>query len=143
MLFQNDYFMPYRFFKALGFAILIWIVGFVWGSIVFMTPALKSVARIPYVSTNPSISFPIIFIWLVLTYLLARNYLAKTTNRADEGFRLGVVFSIVNLVLDLLVLVLLFKAGWNYFVSLTVWIAYLMLLIIPWLTGRSLQKALP
>ena len=56
MLFQNDYFMPYRFFKALGFAILIWIVGFVWGSIVFMTPALKNVAGIPYISSNPAIS---------------------------------------------------------------------------------------
>ena len=108
-----------------------------------MTPALKNVAAIPYVSTNPAISFPILFIWLVLTYLLARNYLAKTTNRADEGLRLGVLFAIVNFFLDLIVLVILLKAGWYYFASLTVSIGYLMLVIIPWLTGRSLQKALP
>lgn len=50
--------MPQKLFKALGFAILIWIIGFVWGSIVLMTPALRNVAPIPYVSRNPAISFP-------------------------------------------------------------------------------------
>ena len=42
--------MPQKPFKAIGFAVLIWIVGFVWGSIVFMTPALKATAPIPYIS---------------------------------------------------------------------------------------------
>jgi hypothetical protein len=53
------------------------------------------------------------------------------------------VFAAINFVLDILLLVLLLKAGFGYFVSLTVWLGYLILLIIPWLTGRSLQKALP
>ena len=85
--------MPKNLFKALAFAILIWITGFVWGSIVFMTPALRNVPAIPYISKNPVISFPLLLIWPVLTYLLAKNYLLGVTNRATEGLKLGIVFS--------------------------------------------------
>lgn len=135
--------MPQKLFKALGLAILIWIIGFVWGSIVFMTPALRNVAPIPYISGNPAISFPILLIWLLVTWLLARNYLRGLTNRAAEGLKLGLVFAGVNFILDLLVLVFLLNTGVSYFASATVWLAYSLLLLIPWLTGRSLKKAYP
>jgi len=135
--------MPQKLFKALGFAILIWIIGFVWGSIVFMTPALKSVTPIPYISSNPAISFPILLMWLPLIYFLARNYLSTVTNPAGEGLKLGLVFSGVNFLLDVVVLVLLLKAGVGYFAAATIWLAYFLLILIPWLTGRSLQKARP
>ena len=132
--------MPYKTGKALIYAVLLWVIGFVWGSIVFMTPALKTVAPIPYVSRNPVISFPILIIWLIATYLLAKNYLKAADDKVAEGLKLGIVFSVVNVLLDLLVLVLLLKAGFSYFISLTVWLAYFMLLMIPWITGRSVQK---
>ena len=135
--------MPTRLFKATGFAAVIWFIGFVWGSIVFMTPALKATPAIPYISGNPAISFPILLVWIPLTYFLARAYLSHTTNPAQEGLGLGVFFATMNFLLDLLVLVFLLKAGLRYFASLTVWLAYFLLLIIPWLTGRSLQKAGP
>jgi hypothetical protein len=130
--------MPQRVGKALAYSILIWIIGFVWGSIVFMTPALKSLAAIPYVSRYPAISFPLLIIWPLLGYVLARSYLKTASDKASEGLKLGVMFAVVNLVLDLLILVLLFKNGLSYFASLTVWLAYFMLLTVPWLTGRSL-----
>jgi len=129
-------------FKALGFAILIWIIGFVWGSVVFMTPALKATPAIPYVSANPAISFPILLVWIPITYLFARLCLWRTSNPAARGLTVGIVFAGTNFILDLLMLVLLLKAGFGYFVSLTVWLGYLILLIIPWLTGRSLHKTL-
>ena len=132
--------MPFKLGKALIYAILLWIVGFVWGSIVIMTPALKAVAAIRYVSSNPAISFPILFIWLIVTYLLAKSYLKAASDKAAEGLKLGIMFSIVNVLLDLFVLVLLLKAGFGYFVSLTVWLGYFMLFIIPWIAGRSLQR---
>jgi len=131
--------MPQRIGKALAYAIVIWIAGFVWGSIVFMTPALKSVRPVPYVSSNPAISFPILILWLPLGYLLARSYLKRASEKNREGIRLGLVFSLVNLLLDVVVLVLLLKAGFAYFVSLTVWLGYLLLFTIPWLTSRSMQ----
>jgi len=132
--------VPYKMGKALVYAVLLWVIGFAWGSIVFMTPALKTVAPIPYVSSNPAISFPILISWLIATYLMARSYLKAADDKVAEGLKLGVMFSAVNVLLDLLVLVLLLKAGFSYFVSLTVWFAYFMLLMIPWITGRSLQR---
>jgi hypothetical protein len=132
--------MPFRIGRAFIYAVLLWVIGFVWGSIVFMTPALKTVLAIPYVSINPAISFPILFIWLIVTYLLARSYLKTASDKADGGLKLGIIFSVVNIALDLLVLVILLKAGFGYFLSLTVWFAYLMLLMIPWIVGRSLQR---
>ena len=132
--------MPFKIGKSLIYAVLLWTIGFVWGSIVFMTPALKTVAAIPYVSSNPAISFPILIIWLIVTYLLAKSYLKAAGDKAAEGLKLGIMFSVVNLALDLLVLVLLLKAGFGYFVSLTVWLGYFMLFIIPWIAGRSLQR---
>ncbi len=132
--------MPFKIGKALIYAVLLWVVGFVWGSIVFMTPTLKTVAAIPYVSSNPAISFPILIIWLIVTYLLAKSYLKAAGDKAAEGLRLGIMFSVVNVALDLLVLVLLLKAGFSYFNSLTVWLGYFMLFMIPWVAGRSLQK---
>ena len=135
--------MPFKIGKALIYAVLLWTIGFVWGSIVFMTPALKTVAAIPYVSSNPAISFPILIIWLIVTYLLAKSYLKAAGDKAAEGLKLGIMFSIVNVLLDFFVLVLLLKAGFGYFVSLTVWLGYFMLFMIPWIAGRSLQWRSP
>jgi hypothetical protein len=133
--------MPYKMGRALIYAVLLWVIGFVWGSIVFMTPALKTVAAIPYVSSNPAISFPILLIWPIVTYFLAKSYLKTAGDKVAEGLKLGIMFSAVNFLLDLLVLVFLLKAGFGYFISLTVWLGYLILLIIPWMAGRSLQRA--
>lgn len=120
-----------------------WVVGFIWGSIVFMTPSLKSVPAIPYISSNPVISFPIIALWLPLAYLLARNFLKNSRTPEADAIKLGLAFSEVNFILDIIVLVVLLKAGVGYFAAATVWLAYSMLFVIPWLTGRSLAKALP
>ena len=132
--------MPYRIGRALIYAVLLWVIGFVWGSIVFMTPALKTVAAIPYVSSNPAISFPILIIWFIVTYLLAKRYLKAAGDKVAEGLKLGIMFSVMNVLLDLLVLVVLLKAGFSYFISLTVWLGYFMLFMIPWMVGRSLQR---
>ncbi len=133
--------MSLEILKALGFAILIWIIGFVWGSFVFMTPALRATPAIPFVSANPAISFPILLVWIPVTYLFARICLYRNASPAAEGFKVGMIFAATNFVLDLLMLVWLLKAGYRYFASLTVWLGYFILLIIPWLTGRSLEKA--
>jgi hypothetical protein len=132
--------MPQKAGKALAYSVLIWFIGFVWGSLVFMTAALKNIAAIPYVSRYPAISFPLLIVWILIAFVLARSYLKTTNDKADEGLRLGLMFSVVNFVLDLLVLVLLFRNGLSYFASLTVWLAYLILFAVPWFTGRSLAS---
>ncbi|HEX6729047.1 MAG TPA: hypothetical protein VF074_03505 [Pyrinomonadaceae bacterium] len=134
--------MRFPYGKAIGYAVLIWIVGFVWGSIVFKNPSMH-VAPIPYVSSNPAISFPILIIWFVLTYLLARSFLKASANPDPDGRKLGLIFSAVNFILDVIVLVILLKAGIGYFAALSIWFAYTMLFMMPWLIGRSLAKARP
>ena len=133
--------MPYKPTRAFAYAVLIWVSGFIWGSIVFLTPSLRSTPPIPYVSSNPAISFPIILLWTVLTLLLARGYLSAAQDQEREGIRLGLMFMIVNFVLDLVVLVFLLKTGFGYFVSASVWFAYMSLVVIPWLTGRTLATS--
>ena len=129
--------MPYKPARAVAYAVLIWVLGFIWGSVVFMTPALRATPPIPYVSSNPAISFPIILMWTVVTLLLARSYLKAAADRSAEGLKLGVTFVAVNFILDLVVLVFLLQAGFKYFLSASVWFAYATLLLIPWLTGRG------
>ena len=132
--------MPFRIGRALIFAVIIWVISFVWGSIVFMSPSLKRLSSIPYVSSNPAISLPILAIWLVVTYLLAKSFLKASDDTVAEGRMLDFVFSIVTVGLDLLILVFLLKTGFGFFISLSVWVGYLMLLAIPWLVGRSLRR---
>jgi hypothetical protein len=130
--------VPQRIGRALAYALLIWITGFVWGTVVFMTPAMKDVPAIPYISHYPLISFPLLILFPLLAHVLAHKHLKTTSATPGEGCRLGLLFVIVNLMLDLLVLVVLFKNGFSYFASLTVWLAYFILLVVPWFTGRSL-----
>ena len=133
--------MPYRPVQAFAYAVLIWVVGFIWGSIVFMTPALRATSPIPYVSSNPSISFPILMIWTLLALLIARSYLKAASDKPGEGLKLGVTFVLVNFILDLIVLVFLLKTGFKYFISASVWFAYTSLVLIPWLVGRTLARS--
>ena len=107
-----------------------------------MNPSMH-VAPIPFISRNPAISFPILVIWFVLAYLLARSFLKNSTNPEPDGRKLGLIFSEVNFILDVIVLVVLLKAGIGYFAALSIWFAYTMLFMVPWLIGRSLAKARP
>jgi hypothetical protein len=77
--------MPHKPVKAILYALLLWITGFTWGSVVFMTPALKAVAPIQYISSNPAISFPILIVWIFLTWAMAKNYLKSADDKPGEG----------------------------------------------------------
>ncbi|MFQ5616710.1 MAG: hypothetical protein ACE5GO_09690 [Anaerolineales bacterium] len=115
--------MPYKFGKAILFSLLVWIVGFAWGSIIFMTP-LNDLPPIPYVSSSPAISFPLLVIMPLASYLLAKPYLKDAQDKRQEGLRFGVTIILVNFILDLLIIVALFAGGAVYFASLTVWLGY-------------------
>jgi hypothetical protein len=132
--------VPYKPVKAILYAVLLWVTGFIWGSVVFMTPALKAVAPIPYISSNPAISFPILIVWIFLTWVLAKNYLKGADDKPAEGLKFGIVLAVTNFLLDLIVLVILLKTGGKYFASASVLLAYTLLIVIPWLVGRSMRK---
>jgi hypothetical protein len=47
----------------------------------------------------------------------------------------------VNFVLDHFVLVAAFNARRQFYASVTVWLAYAILLIVPWTTGHRMERA--
>ena len=132
--------LPHKPVKAFGLGIVLWLTGFVWGSIVFMNPALH-LAPIPYVSSNPAISLPILVMWFFLCIVMTRYYLGDAIDKRAEGLKLGVTLAAVNVMLDLIVLVFLLKTGFRFFVSLSVWIAYTMLLLVPWYVGKKMSAS--
>lgn len=129
---------PYKFGTALWYAFLIWIIGFVWGIIVFMMPTLKKLPSIPYISKYPVISVPILIAYAILIFFLAKGYLKTAEKKIAEGLKFGITLFLVNIVLDTLVYVVLFK-GEDYFAFFSIWFAYAMFIVIPWLTGQWLQ----
>ena len=126
--------------RGAWYALVLWIVGFVWGMFVFMNPSLKNVPSIPYVSKFPSISFVLLPLYLVMLWYLSRRYLASAHTKAAEGLKLGVVLVLVTVVLDALVYALLFVSG-DYFAFLSIYVAYAMFVLVPWFVGRQLEQA--
>ena len=130
---------PYKPGKALLYSILIWLIGFFWGTFVFMTPALMDLQGIPYISKYPAISFPLIAAYFIIGFLLTRDYLEGTDKKAAEGLRFGVVILLVNLILDVLIYFVLFN-GQDYFAYFSIWFSYIMSIAYPWLIGQWLER---
>jgi hypothetical protein len=131
--------IPYKPGKALLYAVLLWLIGFVWGSIVFMTPVLKNMLEIPYISKYPAISAPLIVAYFIILFLLTRKYLVGMDNKAAEGLKLGAVIFLVNFILDALIYFIMFRSP-DYFDYVSIWFSYAIALAIPWLTGRWLER---
>ena len=131
--------MPQNVGKALLYGFVIWSIGFIWGSAVFMVPQLKDIPSIAYVSRYPAINFPLLIAYPFLASLYTRNYLKAVGGKAGEGLRLGIAVGLVNITLDVLVLVLAFKNGLSYFVSLAVLLGYVILVVIPASVGKTFQ----
>ncbi len=129
----------YKPVKALWYAVLIWLIGFVWGTIVFMTPALKDIPAIPYVSKYPAISAPLIVAYFIIIFLLTRQYLEDTNKKAAEGLKFGATIFLLNFILDALVYVVLFKSS-DYFAYFSIWLSYILAVAVPWFTGRWLER---
>jgi hypothetical protein len=132
-------FKPYRVKTALWYGTLLWIIGFVWGMIVFMMPTLNGVPSIPYVSKDPAISVPLIVLYLILSYFMAKSYLDLAGDRPTEGLKFGVTAFLLNILLDILIYVVLFRSS-DYFAYVSIWLTYAILIGIPWIAGEYSQK---
>lgn len=75
----------------------------------------------------------------MLWYLTPR-LLASAQAKAVEGLKFGIVLVLVTLVLDTLMYVLWFGSA-DYFAFASIWVAYVMFLLVPWLVGRQLEHA--
>lgn len=123
--------------KTVAFGGLIWIVGFLWGMVVFMTPVLKELPPLPLFSRYPAISFPLLVVFPLLAYWCA----PKSVTNPAVGAALppvGFIYAGINALLDVLFLVGVFKSGWSYFSFLSVWVAYALLVVAAQLSLRRL-----
>ncbi|MCJ7759762.1 hypothetical protein MUP59_01275 [Candidatus Bathyarchaeota archaeon] len=132
-------FKPYRVKTALCYGTLLWIIGFVWGMIVFVMPPLNGVPSIPYVSKYPAISVPLMVLYVILSYFMAKSYLDLAGNRPTEGLKIGVTTFLLNILLDILIYVVLFRSS-DYFAYISIWLTYAILIGIPWIAGEYSQK---
>jgi len=132
-------FKPYKFAKALWYALLLWLIGFVWGTIVFVVPTLKNVSSVQYISKYPVISLPLMMLYAVLLFFLSGKYLRTAGEKFIEGLKFGITLFLVSFFLDVLVYFFLFK-GKDYFAFLSIWLSYAMFIAIPCFRGQWLQK---
>jgi hypothetical protein len=126
---------PFRLGTAVWYSVLLWVLGFVWGTVVFMVPPLKAVQSIPYFSKYPAISLVLLPVYLILVWLVARHYLSSETNKAVEGLKLGGMILLVNLLLDVIVYLILFNSP-DYFTFASIWVVYAIFVFLPWLVGK-------
>ncbi len=125
---------PYKLGKAVWFACLIWSIGFLWASFVFLIPTLKGIYAVRYFTKYPAVNIPILIIYGLAILLLSRRYLKKTEHKIVEAIKLSITFFIVNFILDAVIYIGI--SGESYFFTYaTVWVSYLMLIGVPWLTG--------
>ena len=57
--------------EATWYAIVLWIVGFVWSMTVYMIPALKNMSSISHISKLPAVSVVLLSLYLVMLWYLA------------------------------------------------------------------------
>ena len=123
--------------RALGYALILIGVSFAWGAISANVTALRLARPIPRFARNRAIAIPILLAWTALAYLLAHRYLAATGGGATDGLSLGLVFAGVAFAFDLIVIAGIVGAGRRHFEQPVLWLAYVLLIAVPWLVGRA------
>ncbi|WP_445474299.1 hypothetical protein ACT9XH_07890 [Methanococcoides methylutens] len=129
---------PHRLLKAIGYSLLIWTIGFVWGTVVFMTPALSEIGTIDHITKMPAITIPLLIIYLLLIPYLSKRYLKDAVNKVAEATILGILFLAINALLDLVMYLTIYDQ--NYYTYASIWTSYALLLILPPYIGKRMQK---
>ena len=123
--------------RAFGYALALLGVSFVWGAFSANVPTLRSSRPIPHFAHNWAVAVPILFVWILLAYVLARRYFMLTGAREEDGLFLGLVFAASAFLFDLIVVAGIVGEGCRHFRQPVLWVAYALLLVIPWLVGHA------
>jgi len=123
-------YIPYKAKTTVFYAILLWVVGFVWRSIVFIVPSLKNLSSVPYFSKYPAISFPLLIAYIILLLVLVPRYLKTTERKKVEGLKFGVTLTLINFLLDFFIYYLLLNGADN-FTYISVWLTYTLFIVLP------------
>jgi len=104
----------------------------VWGAFSANVRTLRSSRPIPHFAHNWAVAVPILVVWILLAYVLARRYFMLTGAREEEGLFLGLVFAASAFLFDLIVVAGIVGEGCRHFRQPVLWVAYALLLVIPW-----------
>ena len=118
-----------NWFKALGFAVLIFALFFVIGSLLMFGLGLKMNELPAQLSMLVS---AIVVLWLLSVWYGLKG--------ATDGFFVGLTWMVVNLVLEYLVLVLFFNKGGLGYYSWSVIFSYVLELVIPLYVGGTAKR---
>lgn len=124
--------------RAVAYTLILLAVGFVWGAVAANVKTLRDARSIPYLAHNWAVALPVFTLWVVLSYVLARSYLEFTGGGAAEGLRLGILFAVAAILFDAIVIAGIVGQGWRHFAQPILWLCYALLVLIPWLVGRSI-----
>jgi len=124
--------------RAIGYTSIFLAAGFVWGALAANVPALRDARGIPHLARNRAVALPVFALWVGLSCVLARRYLELSGRGAGEGLRLGILFGVAAFLFDVVVVAWLVGQGRRHFAQPLLWITYALLLLIPWLVGRSM-----
>lgn len=133
--------LPKRPVRVITYGLALWLTGMIVGSIVFATPQLRATPAIPHLTANPFITVPIIVLWGCFAWMLTRRTLAVAPDPRTEGLRVGLGLLATNVLLDLLLVVGAMRVGVAFYSYAGLWIAYGVLVVVPWLVGRGAAAA--
>jgi len=119
--------MKFNCKKALGFGALVWAVMFI---VVCILIAYKMPQNMLFTVITTVIS-------LVTVYFCAKNIAPKSSM---EAIKYGFVFAVVGIVLDFLISRMFAP---NIFNSLSYWISYLLVILVPLLTVKKVPVEQP
>ena len=133
--------MPRRLLASIAYGLALWLFGIVEGTAVLAMPRLASLPELPGISRNLAISLPILVAWTSILPWIARRCIAGAPDPADEGRRVGFTLAATVILLDVLGITLALQAGAGFFAYALLWLAYGLLVAIPWLAGRRMARA--
>jgi hypothetical protein len=122
---------------AVAYALMMLGAGFIWGAVAANVPAFRDARGIPFLANNWAIAVPVFMLWVSLSYIFARRYLQTWGGGPAEGLRLGAMFALAGLLFDAVVVAGIIGQGVKHFKQPILWIAYALVLLIPWFVARG------
>ena len=133
--------MPEKLKRVFLYAVSLWLIGFIWGTVVFMTPQLKNVPTTGIFSEYPLITFPLLIVFIILLLRWSKKHLVEVSDKKTEAIKFGLTIFVVNFVLDVVIYRFVFSNE-TYFFYLSIWFSYIVMVGIPYDVARKLSKDL-
>ena len=116
-----------------------WKKGIITAIIYYVILFVIGIAAMSVMQTG-TIEFGVVM-WItttVLLFILGNYYYfkKKPSNPIKEGLTLGVLVAVISLMIEVPVLVYVLNLGWGFYSVWTVWVGYLLVIIMPAIVAK-------